>query len=66
MDLGIQMLESLIETVEDTNFQTNIIQKLPFNTCKWKECLQKPSHYVVKETGQILTANNKLKRFQKI
>ena len=66
MDLGIQMLESLIETVEDTNFETNIMQKLPFNRCKWKKCLQKPSHYVGKETGQILTVKNKLKRFQKI
>ena len=59
MDLEIQMLESLIETVEDTNcllqlntnFETNVMHKLHFNKCKCEECLQKALHYVVQGTG---------------
>jgi hypothetical protein len=53
------MLESLIETVEDTNillklntnFEIKAMQKLHFTKCKCEECLQKALHYVVKGTG---------------
>ena len=53
------MLESLIETVEDTNiflklntnFEIYNMHKLHFNKCKCEECLQKALQYVVKGTG---------------
>ncbi len=59
MDLEIQMLGSLIETVEDTNiflklntnFETNVMHKPHITKCKCEDCLQKVLHYVVQGTG---------------
>ena len=59
MDLEIQMLESQIETVEDTsyllklntNFKRKVMHKPHFDKCKCEECLEKVLHRVIQGTG---------------